>query len=96
MVYFTGHSAINCRKFEYHVLTNPEVQSILKDKVVMVTLYCDDKASGKDNVMLQKQKFKSEGQPSIFFMTTDQKILTNSIGYSKADYFLEQLKKVVQ
>jgi hypothetical protein len=62
----------------------------------MVTLYCDDKASGKDNVMLQKQKFKSEGQPSIFFMTTDQKILTNSIGYSKADYFLEQLKKVVQ
>jgi len=95
MVYFTGHSAVTCRKFEMHVLSDPEVQGILKDKVILAALYVDDHTDGEKNRKLQEQKFKSEGQPSIFLMTNKGEILTKSIGFSHDDYFLNKLKEVV-
>lgn len=40
---FTGHSCANCRKMEEEVWPNPEVANRLRDKVVIVSLYTDEK-----------------------------------------------------
>ncbi|CAM3887304.1 thioredoxin family protein [Flavobacterium cucumis] len=40
---FTGHACVNCRKMEDFVWSKPEILAILKDKVVLVSLYVDDK-----------------------------------------------------
>ena len=40
---FTGHACQNCRKTESTVWTNDEIRPILQKKVVIVSLYCDDK-----------------------------------------------------
>ncbi|UGS22653.1 protein-disulfide reductase DsbD family protein [Flavobacterium channae] len=40
---FTGHACVNCRKMEDFVWSKPEVLAILKEKVVLVSLYVDDK-----------------------------------------------------
>jgi thiol:disulfide interchange protein DsbD len=40
---FTGHACVNCRKMEENVWGEPGVIDILKDKVVIISLYVDDK-----------------------------------------------------
>ncbi|AWG22343.1 thiol:disulfide interchange protein [Flavobacterium faecale] len=39
---FTGHACVNCRKMENNVWSDPKVLSILKDKVVLISLYVDE------------------------------------------------------
>ncbi|OIQ38402.1 MAG: thiol:disulfide interchange protein [Bacteroidetes bacterium MedPE-SWsnd-G1] len=43
MLDFTGHACVNCRKMEQNVWVEPEVLSILKNDVVLISLYVDDK-----------------------------------------------------
>lgn len=43
MLDFTGFACVNCRKMENNVWSDPKVLSILKDKVVVISLYVDDK-----------------------------------------------------
>lgn len=43
MLDFTGHACVNCRKMEQNVWAKSEVLSILKNDVVLVSLYVDDK-----------------------------------------------------
>ncbi|MFY8112055.1 MAG: protein-disulfide reductase DsbD family protein, partial [Flavobacterium sp.] len=43
MLDFTGFACVNCRKMENNVWSNPTVLSILKEKVVVISLYVDDK-----------------------------------------------------
>ena len=40
---FTGYACVNCRKMEDFVWSQPEILSLLKDKVVLISLYVDDK-----------------------------------------------------
>jgi thiol:disulfide interchange protein DsbD len=40
---FTGHACQNCRKMESTVWTSNEIRPILQTKVVIASLYCDDK-----------------------------------------------------
>jgi thiol:disulfide interchange protein DsbD len=40
---FTGHGCENCRKMEDYVWSDPKVLSILKDELVLISLYVDDK-----------------------------------------------------
>ncbi len=40
---FTGHACVNCRKMEDFVWSKPEILTLLKDKVVLISLYVDDK-----------------------------------------------------
>ncbi|UOX33538.1 thioredoxin family protein [Flavobacterium sediminilitoris] len=42
---FTGHACVNCRKMEEHVWSQPEVLSMLKNDIVLISLYVDDKRS---------------------------------------------------
>jgi thiol:disulfide interchange protein DsbD len=40
---FTGHACVNCRKMEQNVWVKPKVLKILKNDVVLISLYVDDK-----------------------------------------------------
>nr|WP_299381271.1 thioredoxin family protein [Allomuricauda sp.] len=43
MIDFTGWACVNCRKMEQNVWPEPKVLDILKNKVVLISLYVDDK-----------------------------------------------------
>ena len=40
---FTGYACVNCRKMEEHVWPLPEVDKVLRDNFVLISLYVDDK-----------------------------------------------------
>ena len=40
---FTGFACVNCRKMEDYVWSDPRILSILKNEVVLISLYVDDK-----------------------------------------------------
>lgn len=56
---FTGFACVNCRKMEDYVWSKPEVLSILKDKVVLISLYVDDKRELPEN---EKYTSKTTGK----------------------------------
>jgi thiol:disulfide interchange protein DsbD len=43
MLDFTGHACVNCRKMENNVWSDPSILPILKNDVVLISLYVDDK-----------------------------------------------------
>jgi thiol:disulfide interchange protein len=43
LIDFTGWACVNCRKMEQNVWTKPEILKILKNDVVLISLYVDDK-----------------------------------------------------
>ncbi len=45
MLDFTGHACVNCRKMEQNVWAKDEILPILKNDVVLISLYVDDKRS---------------------------------------------------
>lgn len=45
MIDFTGWACVNCRKMESQVWTDPEVDRRIRNEVVLVSLYVDDKTA---------------------------------------------------
>lgn len=43
MLDFTGYACVNCRKMENNVWSEPAILPILKNDVVLISLYVDDK-----------------------------------------------------
>ncbi len=43
LIDFTGFACVNCRKMEERVWADPHILDILKNKVVLISLYVDDK-----------------------------------------------------
>lgn len=43
LIDFTGWACVNCRKMEQNVWPKPRVLEVLKNKVVLISLYVDDK-----------------------------------------------------
>jgi len=43
MIDFTGHACVNCRKMEASVWPDKEVYALLRDELVIIQLYVDDK-----------------------------------------------------
>lgn len=41
---FTGWACVNCRKMEENVWSEPEVYKLLRDEVVLISLYVDDRS----------------------------------------------------
>ncbi|MGO4289940.1 protein-disulfide reductase DsbD family protein [Chitinophaga sp. RAB17] len=48
MLDFTGHTCVNCRKFEKSVLSAPAVMKILRNDFIVASLYTDEKTSLPD------------------------------------------------
>ncbi len=78
---FTGHACVNCRKMEERVWSDPEVLNILKNEIVLISLYVDDKRSLPEN-----EKYTSE--------TTGKKI--KSIGNKWSDFQIKKYKANAQ
>jgi thioredoxin-related protein len=52
MIDFTGWACVNCRKMEQNVWPDPKVLNILKNEVVLISLYVDDKRElDKDEIV---------------------------------------------
>jgi len=49
MLDFTGHTCVNCRKFEKSVLSDPAVMKILRNDFIVASLYTDEKTALPDN-----------------------------------------------
>ena len=53
---FTGHACANCRRMEENVWSKPEILSILKNEVVLISLYGDDQRElPKDQQYISKK-----------------------------------------
>ncbi|MBU2975090.1 protein-disulfide reductase DsbD family protein [Zobellia sp. B3R18] len=49
MIDFTGWACVNCRKMEQNVWPKPKILNILKNEVVLISLYVDDKRPLEDH-----------------------------------------------
>ncbi|MFI0430229.1 cytochrome c biogenesis protein CcdA [Mariniflexile sp. HMF6888] len=55
MIDFTGWACVNCRKMEQNVWPKPEILNILKNEVVLISLYVDDKRPLEDQEIVESQ-----------------------------------------
>ncbi|GAL65079.1 protein-disulfide reductase DsbD family protein [Algibacter lectus] len=55
MLDFTGWACVNCRKMEQNVWPNPKVLNILKNDVVLISLYVDDKRKLEADEVVESQ-----------------------------------------
>jgi len=78
---FTGHACVNCRKMEERVWSDAKVLEVLKNDIVLISLYVDDKRSLPEN-----EKYTSE--------TTGKKI--KSIGQKWSDFQIKNYKANAQ
>jgi thiol:disulfide interchange protein DsbD len=78
---FTGHACVNCRKMENSVWSDKGVLTILKNEVVLISLYVDDK----------RELPKNEQSVS---KTTGSTIVT--IGDKWADFMISKYKTNTQ
>ncbi|RAJ04228.1 thiol:disulfide interchange protein DsbD [Chitinophaga skermanii] len=71
MIDFTGHSCVNCRKFEKSVLSDPRVMKIMREDFIVVSLYTDEKTALPENEQyvstLSGAKIKSVGNKNFDF-----------------------------
>jgi thiol:disulfide interchange protein len=64
---FTGYACVNCRKMENNVWSDPRVLSILKNEVVLISLYVDDKRDLPKN-----EQFTSKTTASVIETVGDK------------------------
>lgn len=57
---FTGYACVNCRKMENNVWSDRHILSILKNEVVLISLYVDDKRSLPKNEQFTSKTTGSE------------------------------------
>ncbi len=81
MLDFTGHACVNCRKMENNVWSDKAVLSVLKNDVVLISLYVDDKRELPKN-----EQFISK--------STDSEIIT--IGDKWTDFMISKYKTNTQ
>ncbi|MGC1631642.1 MAG: cytochrome c biogenesis protein CcdA [Gelidibacter sp.] len=55
MLDFTGWACVNCRKMEQNVWPNDQVLNMLKNEVVLISLYVDDKRKLEDDEVIESQ-----------------------------------------
>ncbi len=81
MIDFTGHACVNCRKMEERVWSDPQVLQKLKNQIVLVSLYVDDKRKLPEN-----EQYTSK--------TTGRKVKT--IGNKWSDFQIKKYKANAQ
>jgi thiol:disulfide interchange protein DsbD len=58
---FTGYACVNCRKMEEHVWPLPEVDEVLRDNFVLISLYVDDKKELPESEQLYVKRTSGVG-----------------------------------
>ena len=95
MIDFTGHACVNCRKMEEHVWSEKSVDERLKNDIVLISLYVDEKISlpedqksekirtyGHKWTAFQAEYFNNNSQPYYVLLSPDGQLLTNPVGYT--------------
>ncbi|UGU15476.1 thioredoxin family protein [Sinomicrobium kalidii] len=55
MIDFTGWACVNCRKMEQNVWPDPGILDILRNEVVLISLYVDDKRKLEDDEVVESK-----------------------------------------
>ena len=81
MLDFTGWACVNCRKMEQNVWPNDQVLNILKNDIVLISLYVDDKRKLEDDEIVESKlkpgkQLKYIGQKWSEFQTIKYKTNT--------------------
>ncbi len=85
LIDFTGWACVNCRKMEGNVWTDSRIDKLLRDDVVLVSLYVDDQRSLPTNEKTEKElggkkyKINTIGNKWSYFQA--EKFKTNSQPY---------------
>jgi thiol:disulfide interchange protein len=110
LIDFTGWACVNCRRMEEKVWTDPDVDSLMRNKFVVVSLYVDERRklpvqqqllyktkTGDEKSIItvgdkwstfQFENFDAVSQPQYAIISTDEKALTKTKGYTpKASEF---------
>jgi thiol:disulfide interchange protein len=99
MIDFTGYACVNCRKMEQNVWAKPNVLKMLKNDVVLISLYVDDKRKLKDSEIVDSKlkpgkKLKYIGQKWSELQTIKYKTNAQPF-YVLMDHNEENLNKPV-
>jgi thiol:disulfide interchange protein DsbD len=82
-VVFKGHACANCKKMENTVWTDPEVQTMLAEKYVLVGLYTDDRTTLEEGEWITSKLDgdvkKTMGKKNLDLLISKYK--TNTIPY---------------
>ncbi len=62
---FTGHTCANCRLMENNVWIKPQIEKILKNEFVMVSLYADDTTRLLNPEVIGDRKVRTIGQRNL-------------------------------
>jgi thiol:disulfide interchange protein DsbD len=97
MLDFTGYACVNCRLMEQNVWSHESVLPILKEKVVIASLYVDDRTKlpepetspdGKELTTygdkwanMQKRLYKSSSQPQYILIDAGEEMLNGDASY---------------
>ena len=82
MLDFTGHACVNCRKMENNVWSDEKVLPILKNEVVLISLYVDDKRelpADKQFTTASGNKIETIGDKWTEFMISKYKTNTQPL-----------------
>ncbi|CAL2107429.1 thioredoxin:protein disulfide reductase [Tenacibaculum sp. 190524A02b] len=55
LIDFTGHACVNCRKMEQNVWAKNKVLQLLKNEVVLISLYVDDKRALEEDEIVESK-----------------------------------------
>jgi len=74
MLDFTGHTCVNCRKFEKSVLSDPAVMKVMRNDFIVASLYTDEKTALPEEEQYVSKfdgtKVKNVGQKNGDFQVT--------------------------
>ncbi|MWB95424.1 thiol:disulfide interchange protein [Flavobacterium sp. GA093] len=82
MLDFTGHACVNCRKMENNVWSDKKVLPILKNDIVLISLYVDDKRplpADQQFVTAKGDKIETIGDKWTDFMISKYKTNTQPL-----------------
>jgi thiol:disulfide interchange protein len=98
MIDFTGYGCVNCRKMEEHVWVLPDIYKLLKNDLVLISLYVDDRAplaqpevdpegnklrtQGSKWTVFETVNFKYNAQPYYALLSPDEQLLNAPRGYT--------------
>lgn len=98
LIDFTGYGCVNCRKMEDNVWPIKEVNDVIRDEYVLVSLYVDDREPLADKMKtpagvtirnvgnkwaaFQEANFKTQSQPYYVLINTKEEVLNTPVGYT--------------
>lgn len=95
MLDFTGHSCANCRKMESEVLSQPEVSTILKNDLIVASLYVDERKQLPENEKYTS-KFDSSHVKTVGEKNLDIEATLGNSNSQPLYLFIDQEGKIIK